>query len=505
MGAGGGRRRGPPASPQQRRVRRREDEGGATAPPPASPQQRRVPVAGCEEQRAEGGGADPQRRPSSGVCPSPGCEDGRLPLLPLLPALESKPAAAAPAVPAAFRRFRIADLGAMVTKAATAARVRPKKTAQEMVKALTSVGPGAQPEEAEQALLAAAALVAPPREPRPNWVVLQQARSAKALKKETKEKNEAEEQKEKMAIVANTGLSHKKYQVGEETEPAHSNNEWTTDALCEIGWSRAKPKSISQTRALTTPEHVRSTRIVLSAAIMEAQKNNLDLTRERQEAEVAEVRARIPGFRLPTLVSCVASDGTPMMLGIPKDMKDLKGRGEPVVPGGEVSVAFEVVRRHLAWVGAEGISSGATPLICLPMALGRANAPTIFRAWELSDPLEGFDLDSFSSVVIVVDMDGDRANRKAVRMLEEKYRGRKNVLVVHVLCLGHQIHLTAKQIYARSTALNGLFAAVKIFRFADYKLRAMVAVKDLVKGRLKIVRAEPDPAHRRRALRSLAV
>ena len=107
---------------------------------------------------------------------------------------------------------------------------------------------------------------------------------------------------------------------------------------------------------------------------------------------------------------------------------------------------------------------------------------------------------SARQVVIVVDMDGDRANRKAVRMLQAKYSALKNVIVIHVLCLGHQVHLLAKQVYARTTALNGLFATVKMMKFGDYKLRAMVAVRRLIRGRLTIIRSEPDPEHRRRAL-----
>ena len=107
---------------------------------------------------------------------------------------------------------------------------------------------------------------------------------------------------------------------------------------------------------------------------------------------------------------------------------------------------------------------------------------------------------SARQVVIVVDMDGDRANRKAVRMLQAKYSALKNVIVIHVLCLGHQVHLLAKQVYVRTTALNGLFATVKMMKFGDYKLRAMLAVRKLIRGRPIIIRGDPDPAHRRRAL-----
>ena len=107
---------------------------------------------------------------------------------------------------------------------------------------------------------------------------------------------------------------------------------------------------------------------------------------------------------------------------------------------------------------------------------------------------------SARQVVIVVDMDGDRANRKAVRMLQAKYSALKNVIVIHVLCLGHQVHLLAKQVYARTTALNGLFATVKMLKFGDYKLRAMVGVRQLIRGRLFIIRGTPGPEHRRRPL-----
>ena len=107
---------------------------------------------------------------------------------------------------------------------------------------------------------------------------------------------------------------------------------------------------------------------------------------------------------------------------------------------------------------------------------------------------------SARQVVIVVDMDGDRANRKAVRMLQAKYSALKNLIVIHALCLGHQVHLQATQVYARTTALNGLFATVKMMKFGDYKLRAMVAVRKHIRGRLVIIKDKPDPAHRRRAL-----
>ena len=107
---------------------------------------------------------------------------------------------------------------------------------------------------------------------------------------------------------------------------------------------------------------------------------------------------------------------------------------------------------------------------------------------------------SARQVVIVVDMDGDRANRKAVRMLQAKYSALKNVIVIHALCLGHQVHLLAKEVYARTTALNGLFATVKMMKFGDYKLRAMVAVRKHIRGRLVIIKDKPDPDHRRRAL-----
>ena len=156
---------------------------------------------------------------------------------------------------------------------------------------------------------------------------------------------------------------------------------------------RALPRSPAALPASRRPAPVSCVRA--ATPLGQAWRHWLRLPRDQAVRE----RLQNPHWKLPTLVIAVASDGTPMLMGIPKEMGDVVVRGERVVAGGQASMNFEVVRRYVAWVGAEDIQGGGSPLLCLPMALGRGNAPTIFRAWEMSDPFDEADFEMFGQVL----------------------------------------------------------------------------------------------------------